>query len=334
MRSPLHRIRLGACVLVSVFALAVIGYRVIGGYDWVDAIWMVVITISSVGYSERSSFGPTLQIYTIFVILFGMTAAVYTFGGLMQVMIEGELERVIGKRRMTRDLDKLSNHIIICGFGRMGQNLVNDLRSAAQQVVAIDSDPIAVDEAIAAGVLCVHGDATEESLLESVHIRRATTLVTTLPSDAESVFITLTARNLNPSLQIIARAEHQSTEKKLRQAGANKVVMPTIVGARQMVRMITRPTTTDLMELVSESGVADLELDEFLIHEDGALVGVSVGETEAHRRHKLLVIGIKRSGGDLIFNPDANEQFQSQDVVMLMGHAEDIERFRVEFQLS
>ncbi len=331
MRSPLQRIRLGACVLTLVFALAVAGYRVIGDYDWVEAVWMVVITISTVGYGEHSGFTPALQIFTIFVILFGMTAAMYTFGGLFQMMLEGELERVIGRRRMTRELEHLNNHVIICGFGRMGRNLIGDLRKHSRQLVTIDNDPLVAEDANAEAVLCVQGDATQESLLELVNIQQASALVTTLPSDADNVFITLTARNLNPSLQIIARAEQISTEKKLKQAGANKIVMPTIVGARQMVRMITRPSTADLMELVSESNVADLELDEMVISQQSRLVGVTVRETEAHRRHKLLLVAIKRTNGDLIFSPDADEKFQAHDVIMLMGHSEGIEKFRRQF---
>ena len=163
-------------------------------------------------------------------------------------------------------------------------------------------------------------------------------LVSALPSDAENVFITLTARNLNPDLQIIARAQHSSTEKKLRQAGADRVVMPTVVGARQMARMITRPMTAELFDLVSKSSFEGLELDEIAIPENSRLIGMTVGETEAHRKHRLLIVAVKpppSQGGesDMLFNPDVDEHFVSGAVVVVMGHAKDIRQFQTQFNL-
>ena len=331
MKTPLQRVREGAIVLTAVFAIAVVGYRYIGGMNWVDALWIVVITVSTVGYGEVSAFDPELQLFTIGVILFGMTASFYTFGGLIQLMFEGELERVIGRRRMAKEIQHLHDHIVICGYGRIGQHLAGELKIHKRPIVVIDKDPRAVTEARSLGILAVEGDATEEEVLRSLHVETASTLVAGLPSDAESVFITLTARNLNRDIQIIARAEFRSTERKLRQAGADKVVLPTVIGARQMVRMITRPSTADLIEMVNESSFTELELEEFLIEPDNRLSGVSVRETEELRRHKLLVVAVKDADGHLIFSPTAEHRFNEGDTVMLMGHAEDIEQFCSEF---
>ncbi len=328
MKSPLQRIRIGAIVLACVFFVAVLGYRFLAGYDWIGAIWMVVITISTVGHSETSGFSPGIQIFTVFVILFGMTASVYTFGGLMQLMLEGELERVIGRRKMTRDLQQLSKHIIICGYGRMGQHLVEDLQKESKLVVVVDNNPEVVNEAIAQGLLCIHGDATEEELLETLQIRSAKTLVITLPSDAESVFITLTARNISSSLQIVARAEQRSTEKKLRQAGADRVVMPTIVGAKQMVRMITRPTTAQLIDLVTESSFEDVELDEITIGASSPLAEKKLRDVLTLQNLGLLIVAIKRPDESLTFNPNGDVVFKPDDTIMVMGHPANIRRFR------
>ncbi len=326
--SPWQRIRVGAIILASVFVIAVLGYRFLGGYDWIGAIWMVVITISTVGHSERSSFGPGLQLLTIFVVLFGMTAAVYTFGGFFQLVLEGELDRIMGKRRMSNQLQQLSNHIIVCGYGRMGQHLVQDLDCHDHALVVIDKDPAKVEEALESGLLCVLGDATDEDLLETVRVRQAKALVTSLPSDADCVFITLTARDMNADLQIVSRAEQQSTEKKLRQAGANRVVMPTIVGAKQMVRMVTRPGTANLIDLVTESSFEDVELDEVEVVETSPLVGKQLREVSALQELQLLAVAIQRPKSDLIFSPRAEEILGVGDTVMLMGHPSDIQRFR------
>ena len=333
MRTPLQRIRLGGIVLGTIFLFAVLGYRFIGGYDWVAAVWMVVITISTVGYGESSDLPTSVQALTILVIVLGISASVYTFGGLIQLILEGELEYVLGRRRMTKDILKLSDHTIICGFGRMGHNLAQELKSQRNELVIIDCDHEAIQEATAVGHLCVLGDATVDETLEMSGLKRAATLVSTFPNDAESVFITLTARNLNPSIRIIARAERESTQNKLRQAGADLIVMPTVVGARQMGRMVTRPSTAQLINLVDEGSNREFDLVELQVNGNSRLIGMTVEQTEAHRRHRLLVVAIKTGEGTLKFNPDASESFNQGDVLMVIGHRDHITQFRNEFDL-
>lgn len=332
MRTPLERIRRGAIVLGAIFVIAVVGYH-FAGYDWVESIWLVVVTISSVGFSEHSSHSPMLQMFSVAVIVFGMSAAVYTFGGFIQMLTEGEIERAMGRRRMTRDIEKLSDHIVICGYGRMGEILAEDLLRHRQKFVIVDHDQERIVEAQDNGFLCLLGDANEDEVLINAGVKRAKALVTGLPNDAANVFITLTTRNLSSHIQIIARAEHKSSDQKLRQAGANKVVMPANIGARRMVRMITRPLTADLMEQVVETSYLDVELDEILVPEENKLIGVSVRETEAGQRHHLLVVAINHADGKLLFNPEADYTFQIGDVVILMGRSEDIKRFRGEYGL-
>ena len=333
MQSPLKRIRLGAFVLGTILLVAVIGYRVLGDYSWIDSLWMVVITISSVGYGERSQSEPIVQLFTIAVIILGMSAAVYTFGGFIQFVLEGELEKLLGYRRMTREIERIADHVIICGFGRIGEVLSADLQRQKRPFLIIDNDADRIEAAKSRGHLCLAGDATEEEVLQLAGLARAKTIFTGLPTDAANVFITLTARNLNTAIQIIARAAHPTTEKKLRQAGADKVVMPTIIGAHHVERMITRPSTADLMELVAESSFTDLELDEVSVADQSKLVGVTVQETEAHRHHRLLVVAVKQADDKIIFNPDPTHAFHPGDILMLMGQREDIQRFREEYDV-
>ncbi len=333
MKSPLTKIRLGALILVGVFVTAVVGYHLLEGYSWIDALWMVVITISSVGYGEKSALSDGTKLFTITVIVFGMSAAFYTIGGLLQMLTEGELERALGHHRMTRDIQRLKGHVIICGFGRMGEILAGDLQRMRRPYVIIDNDSGRILEAQEQQHLNLNGDATEEQTLVEAGIERAGTLVSGLPSDADNVFIALTSRNLNADLQIVARAEHASTEKKLRQAGADRIVMPALVGARQMSRLITRPSTADLIELVTETSRLNFELDEIDVPEKSRLVGITVRETEAHRRHGLLVVAVKNIAGHMELNPDAGYVFQAGDIVILMGHTEHITGFREEYGL-
>lgn len=320
-------------MLIAVFTIAVLGYHFIGGYDWIGAVYMVVITISTVGYGESSSLPPMVQAFSVAVIVVGISASVYTIGGLIQMMLEGELERALGKRRMIKEISGLSEHAIICGYGRMGENLAQDLKEQGRDMVIIDHDSEKVADATSQGFLCVMGDATEEETLHEAALDRASTLVSTFPNDAESVFITLTARNLNPNIKIIARAERESTRRKLRQAGADTIVMPTIVGARQMGRMITRPSTAHLINLVDEGSNREYDLDELPVRSGSPLVGRTVEQTEAHRRYRLLVVAVKDSDGKLRFNPAADETLSEGDVVMVIGHRDHIDAFRSEFEV-
>ncbi len=330
-KTPLQRIARGGMLLLAVVGIAVVGYRIFGEYSWLEAAWLVVVTISTVGYSETSTLSPPLQLLTIFVILVGMSAAAYTFGGLIQLLFAGEIDRLIGMRRMTSEIATLKDHVIICGFGRMGQCLAAELKSHRRNSVILEINPDRLREADDLGYACLTGDATEETTLISAGIERAKTLVAALSGDAENVFLTLTARNLNSKLQIVARADQVSTEKKLRQAGADRVVMPTVVGSRQMARVITRPTTADLIDLVSQREFADLELDELRVSESSKLVGMTIGETKAHRDHNLLLVAIQSAAGKMTFNPKATHRLDADEVVILMGHTGDIESFRVKY---
>jgi voltage-gated potassium channel len=249
------------------------------------------------------------------------------------MLTEGELERALGHRRMIRDIERLSAHVIICGFGRMGEILAEDLKRMGRSFVVVDNDAERIVEAESQKYLCLSGDAEEEDTLLEAGVERATSLVSGLPNDAANVFITLTSRNLNPDIQIIARAEHLSTEKKLRQAGADRVVAPALVGARRMARLITRPSTADLMDLVTETTFLDYELDEINVPEGSKLPEVTVRETEAHRRHRLLVVAVRERDGNMVLNPDAEYTFKSGDVIIIMGRVEDITRFRGEYGL-
>jgi voltage-gated potassium channel len=328
MKLPLDRVRRGGILLVAIVVAAVAIYRYFWFGSWTEAAWFVIISLSSVGYGEDSAFPPALQWFTILFLVVGISALAYTFGGFLQFLLAGELESALGRQRMAREINQLHRHTIICGFGRIGQILAADLQRHGQPFVLIEQDAERFAEAQSLGYLCVHGDATEDEMLLAAGVLRARALITGLPTDAANVFITLTARNLNRDLQIIARAEHPTTERKLRQAGADRVVMPATIGAQQMSRMITRPTTADLMELVAEQGNLNVELDELEIPPESPLVGKTVRETEAHRQFRLLLLSIKQSSGAMIFNPDAEHKLQAGDIVILMGRQNDIDRFR------
>lgn len=326
MRSPLARVWRGALFFAAVIVVAICGYRLYGR-TWLDATYMVVITVATIGYGERSDLGPSEQIFTILVVLFGLTASAYTLGGFVQLLTQGEIEKALGNRRMARELKNLKQHVIVCGFGRMGRILCAELHRSRVPFVVVDRDPAYVADADAAGFLGYTGDATEEETLCAVGVERAKHLATVLPSDADNVFITLTSRNLNATLQIIARGELPSTQKKLLQAGANRVILPAAIGGMRAASMITKPSTVELMELFVGKNVLDVEIDELLLGTACPLVGRMVSDTLVRSRHGLLVVAVKRADGRMIFNPDADFVFQTQDTIVVMGKPQDIKKF-------
>ena len=328
-RPALMRMRWGALAFAVVTVAAVVGYRLFGR-DWIDAWYMFVITVGTIGFGERSELGNAEKLFTIGVIIFGISAASYFLGGFFQMMVEGEINKAFKENRISRGIERTENHVIVCGYGRMGKILAHELHEAQQPLVVIDSDPQAMAEAQTMGFLAMAGDATEEETLLAAGIQRAKCLVTTLPNDAANVFISLTSRNLHGSLQIIARGEQQSSQKKLLQAGANRVVLPAAIGARRIAAMITHPSMVEFMELVAGRSMLDVEIMELTVGETSAVVGKTVVEIEARRKHRLLVVAIKHPVGQMVFNPDNDERFAVGDALVVMGRMTDIQNFRQE----
>ena len=331
-KTPLQRIRIGALSLFCVLVSSVVGYHYLGGYDWLDAVWLVVITISTVGFGESTQSTSVVQILTIGVILLGVTSSVYTCGGLIQLLLEGEVERALGKRKMSKEIKRLDRHVIICGFGRLGLDLVNQLQHRGIPFVVVDIDHEKVKQASEAKLLAIQGDATSEQILQAANLSAARALVSALPSDAENVFITLTARNLRPDIQIIAKSEQESSCRKLRQAGADKIVMPHRVGAQQMERMISRPTTADLVELFAEASHLEMELDEFRVSQTSNLVGTALSDSKIKEDFNLLVVGIKNRDGEFRFNPPPHETIGDEDTLLVIGQVGDINRMKLAHQ--
>jgi voltage-gated potassium channel len=321
---------MGLVMLGGIFLVAVTGYR-LAGWSWLDSAYMVVTTMTTVGYREMGEMTPRLQIFTMLVIVFGVSTTLYIMGGFVQMVLEGEVNRALGIRRVTREIERLSGHVIVCGFGRMGEIIARELTARGRNLVVLETNSEQAALAAAQGYLAVTADATEEDALLHAGVVRAQTLVTTLPSDADNVFITLTARNLNTSLQIIARGELRTTEKKLIQAGANRVVLPAATGATRMVTMITRPTVVELVELAAGGIFEEMAIDELNLPAGNELVGKTVRDSEARNHYGLLIVAIRHAEGARLFNPGAGTVFQSGDSVIVMGKVDDIERFRDDY---
>lgn len=234
---------------------------------------------------------------------------------------------------MNRKIGELERHVVICGFGRLGQDLAGQLAQRNIPCLAIDRSEQFREQRADGPTIILHGDATSEELLLRAGIARARSIVCALPSDADNVFVALTARTLAPTIQIVARAEQASSCKKLRQAGADRIVMPHHSGALQMERMISRPTSADLMEIFSEQTHLRIELDEFAIDPGNRLVGKSLADCHADEYFGLIVVGLRNSADEMVFHPSAATVLSAGDHLIVMGSLPEITRFRQHYSL-
>jgi voltage-gated potassium channel len=333
MTNSIKRIFTGFLVFFATLILAIAGYR-IGGCGWLDSIYMVVITVFGVGYGEVCPMTtPAHKIFTMVVIIAGTSSAVYIVGGFIQMVTEGELEVALGVRRMKKGIENLEHHAIVCGYGRIGQILARKLEESRIPFVVIDQDVQRTTEAEEHGYLVKTGNAADEEILRSAGVERANVLATVLPNDAVNVFITLTARELNPDLRILARGELPSTEKKLRLAGADQVVLPASISANRIADMITHPATLDFLD--QEDGRStlnemlsrvDVQVDEVAIAPDSPWVNGTIGELEVQAKGTFIVVALRKAKGKTLIHPPRYERLDANDILVVMGHRGDLPR--------
>ena len=341
MSSPFTKITMGLLIFLAICAFAVLGY-VAAGWQVGDALYMVIITIFGVGYGEVQPVETMpLRIMTMVLIVAGYAALLYTFGGFMQILIDGELNKALGAHRMNKEIERLEGHTIICGIGRLGRKLASELAANNKSFVIIDSSNDRLEDASQRGHLVIHGDATEETVLEQAGIARATTLATVLSNDAANVFVTITARGLNSDIMIIARGEDPRTEKKLISSGANEVVLPTAIGAQKVAQLIIRPSAESMIEQIAHQGtVTDelkqigLDFDELTVQPDSELVGKAIRQLEIRSNHGFLIIGIRSSSGTIKMSPAPETKLKAGDVVIVLGRTDDIPELESKFQAS
>ena len=332
--SSFRRIITGIIFFSLTVVAAVMGYMV-AGWNFLDAIYMVVITIFGVGYGEVQPLtSPPLKVFTIFVIIAGALSVAYTVSGFVQMITEGEIHRALNVKRMTKEIASLEDHVIICGFGRIGQLVARKLKGDRQPFIIVDSDPARVTLAHEQGYLMYQGNATDETALEAAGIYRAKSLATVLPNDAANVFITLTAREMNPNLLILARGEMPSTEKKLRLAGANHVVLPASISALRMAHLISHPSAVDfLSQTDGQHGLneflaeLDIQLNELVIEASSPLIGGTIGDIELKGQGTFITVALRRADGEVIIHPSRATYLALGDSIILMGHQGDMPNF-------
>ncbi len=313
------------CLLLLLLFVGTFGYYLIEGWSLFDALYMTVITLSTVGFSEIHPLSHAGRFFTIVLIMGGVGVAFYVFTMVTETIVSGQLQDFLGRRRLEAKLATLHDHYIICGYGRIGRHICRIISKEIPFVV-VENDPEVVKEIEKDGFIYLEGDATHEDVLKKAGIERARGLVSVLRSDADNVYITLTARSLNPKLFIIARADEEHVEKKLKRAGADKVVSPYLIGARRMALIILRPAVTDFLELATPEENLELQLEEVRVRPDSELVGKTLLESGIRQFSGAIILAIKKVTGEMIFNPPPDYVFEADDTVVALGDRRGLAR--------
>ncbi|MEA3359939.1 MAG: potassium channel protein [Thermodesulfobacteriota bacterium] len=315
-------------IFIALILAGISGYMIIEGWDIFDAIYMTVITISSVGYQEVHETGPGGRIFTIILIVFGIFLITYIVGLVAEIFIEGEIRSILGRKKLDRKIQSLKNHYIICGYGRIGRTICNVLTKRSIPLIVIEKEEQARQELEQDKILYIDRDATHEDALIDAGVKRAKGLVSVVSSDPENVYITLTARGLNRELFILSRAEYSATKAKLLQAGANKVILPYDIGARRMAQAIIRPAVSDFIELAMHESSFELAIEEIVVGENSPFANLTLIESEIRKELDIIIIGIKKKDDRTIFNPSSQTMIQTGDLLIAMGSYENLERLR------
>ena len=328
LRSSNNNLVVGSMLIAGVIGLGTLGYTV-AGWSVLDAFYMVVITIFSVGYGEVQPINtPWLHALTVTLIVLGCTGMIFMTGALVQFLTASELQRFLGIKRMKNEIEQLKNHVIVCGFGRIGNMLARELKDGKTSFLIVERAEARIAEARALGYLCIKGEATDEDVLREAGVTRARVLATVLPDDAANVFITLSARSLNKSLHIIARGEVPTTEGKLMQAGADEVVLPTHIGAERIAELILFPKTAALLrndgqmrELTRSLHSLGLDLEVLPAADGSKFVNSSVEQIERQAGGAFLIIALNRKDGSTITRPAPTTLVQAGDGVVLIARS-------------
>lgn len=322
-----REIGLAAAFLVFLNVVGAVGYRLIEGFSWVDGVYMTFITLTTIGFREVAPLSAGGRIFTMLLATFGIGAVAFIATRAAQFLLNPEAIRT---RRMTNKISDLDSHYVICGYGRIGRRIALDLKRANRPFVVVDASPERCDEAIADGVLAVHGDAEEEQVLESAGIRRARGLILTLPNDSSNVYVTLSARGMNPGLYIVARTDTHRNRQKLERAGVNTVIAANEIGADRMASVILRPNVSRFVEEVLQSHSFDLNLDEVLVEPRSKVAGKTLRDSGLRSKYNAMVVAILGQDGKMNFNPPAEATINPGDTLIVMGTQATILRLRNE----
>ncbi|MEN8264262.1 MAG: potassium channel protein [Nitrospirota bacterium] len=311
-------------VIVGVISIGTIGYSVIEGWTVFDALYMTIITLTTVGYEEVHALSRAGRYFTTILILSGVGSMLYALGVGAKVVIEGELRDILGRRQLNKKIESLKDHYIICGYGRMGKTTCKEMIRNNARFIIVEKDP-EILITIEKDVLSMQGDSTQDSVLKDAGIERARGLISVLSTDADNLYVVLSARGLNPQLKIVARASEDGAEQKLLRAGADKVISPYSLGGLRIDQTILKPAVVDFIEFATKSGNLELQMEEIKVKSKSQIVDHSLDECGIRKEMGIIIVAIKRETGEMEFNPMSTSVINLGDTLVAMGETKQLQ---------
>lgn len=313
-----------AAGVVCLIIVGALGYHFIEGWSWLESFYMIIITLTTVGFGEVRPLSEMGRLFTAVLIIVGVWTVLYTIGSLTEMMVEGRIRTVLGRRKVEKDIEKLEGHYIVCGCGRVGRVIIDEFQREGLPYVVIEkNEEVALRLREKAHIVLV-GDATEEEILLRAGILRAKGLVTVMPSDAENLYVTLTSRHLKPELFIVSRAEEETALRKLEQAGADRVVSPHHIGGLRMAQAVLRPAMVSFVESIIRSPRLELSIEEVAVSEDSPISKITLAQSAVGSRLGVIIIGVRRGDGQMDFNPSSDTIVYPGDRLVAMGRPEQL----------
>jgi len=329
--ASLSNVLRGVILLLAVACIGTVGFMVLEDFSFLDALYMTIITISTVGYGEVRALELDGKLFVIALIVAGIMVVGYTLTALGRAIVEGSLRRMVGRKRMMREIESMHGHIIVCGYGRVGKTICEELSAEKVPFVVIDRDVDQAESLTAKGFKVVLGDATEDDTLMAAGIMNARGLVSVASRDVDNLYITLSAREMsrpqNPGLHIVSRASDQRELRKIRLAGADQVISPYAIGGVRIAQALLRPSVYEVTDLLTHSGAMELSLENVRLHESSPLVGRALRDTTIRQEFNIIIIGVKSPDGSHAFNPGPEYVLEDGDELIVLGRPDQIERF-------
>lgn len=321
----MRRLLVSGVLLLAILAFGSLGYMLIDGAGFFDALFMTVITITTVGYNETFPLSAHGRIFTVFLILIGVGFVLYVFSKITEDVIEGGLQKTIGRMNMKKKVARLRDHYIVCGYGRIGKVICRILEENKRPLVVIEKNPNEIEAIVKSGHLVLEGEAADDQTLKEAGIEHARGLIAVVSSDADTVYITLSARGIRPDMFIMARSSgEEGAETKLIRAGANKVLSPYFIGATRMAQQLVRPTVIDFIDLAVHGGELGLRLEEMVVQKTSPIAGRTLMDSGIRKDHDLIVVAIKREQGEMMFNPSPSTVIKVSDILVMLGSQDNI----------
>lgn len=324
----IRKIILFSSIIVIAILTGTLLYHKFEGLSFFESFYMTIITISTVGYSEIRPMSVNGRIISIFIIIFSMTTIAFAVGSLLQIISSGELNRIYKKKRKLKMIRQLKNHFIICGFGRIGRLIAEELSKNDVNFVIVDTSLDEMDIMSLSNYHFLHGDATNEDTLIEAGIMTAKGLIAAVRNEADNVYITLTAKGILPSLYVLARATDENAEKKLKRAGADRVMLPYTIGGQRMAQAVIRPNVVDFLDFATLDNKLDLGMEEIAISEHSKLVGKNLIESNLRKDYGIIIIAVNKSAGEMVYNPSPLYTIESGDNLIILGNKSEITSLR------